>query len=64
MISGACFRDSTSMFTRFQKDVAASSGERYSDSRSMLLKKHVAASSGHVAAIDGGCCIVLRSMLQ
>ena len=52
------------MLTRFKKDDAASSGERYSDSRSMLLKEHVAASSGNVAAIDGACCSVLRSMLQ
>ena len=28
------------------------------------LKEHIAASSGNVAAIDGGCCSVLRSMLQ
>ena len=52
------------MLTRFKEDVAASSGEGYSDSRSMLLKEHVAASSGNVAAIDGGYCSVLRSMLQ
>ena len=62
--SGACSRKSTSLLTRFKEDVAASSGERYSDSRSMLLKTHVAASSGNVATIDGGCCSVLRNMFQ
>ena len=36
--SVTCSRDSTSMLTRFKEDVAASSGERYGNSRSMLLK--------------------------
>ena len=62
--SGACSRESTSILTRFKEDVAASSGERRSDSRSMLLQEHVAVSTGNVATIDGGCCSVLRSILQ
>ena len=52
------------MLTRFKENVAASSGERYSEPRSMLLKEHVAETSGIVAAVDGECCSVLRNMLQ
>ena len=62
--SGLCPRDSTSILMLFKEDVAAGLGERCSDSRCMLLKEHVATSSRNVAAIDGGRCSVLRSMLQ
>ena len=40
------------------------SGERYSDSQSIILREHVAASSKNIPEIDGECCRVLRSMLQ
>ena len=64
---GACRRVAERMLQRSQEDVATTTSEGYySNLRSMWLrlKEHVAASSGNVAAIDGGYCSVLRRMLQ